>query len=676
MQSVAMDHPAVLAAALAAFLVGSLWDSALPFGAHTMGGLRLTRPPIASTAMLIRRPVTEVFEAFVEPDVTTKFWFTKSSGRLEAGKQLRWEWDMYGISIPVTVKAVEPNRRIVVEWPAYGRPITVEWTFTAWDDDATFVAITSTGFAGDGDAVVKQATDSIQGFTLVLAGLKALLEHGIRLGLVADRFPKGLEEHGSAAEAKTGRREAEPLMSRYAGVAARLLDAALNQGGAARYAQHLSDRIGPRLAGSPGEKAAVAWAVDEIRSLGLEAREEPVMVPVWRRGEDSARLLSPVEHRLAIAALGGSPATPAAGVSADVVEVDSLEGLKALGASNVRGRVVLFNRMMEPGLAGYSAIVALRTAGASEAARLGAVASLVRSIGTGHGRLPHTGSVVYSPDAPAIPAAAVSAEDGELMHRLLAAGSNVRVRLRLGCTSSADVPGANVVAELRGRTHPEEIVLIGAHLDSWDLGSGAIDDAAGVGMVLDALRLLSSNGLVPRRTVRAVLFANEENGLRGGLGYAEAHASELDRHVVAIEADAGAGRPLGVSVHAGPEAAKAVVALAGLLLEQPLVREEIGGPDLEPLAGAGVPLLGLIQDESRYFDWHHTAADTFDKIDPRSLAESTAFLATLAYVLADDEATLARSSSSAEQESGSEPVSGLSQGAAGSPGTPPPEAKN
>lgn len=431
-------------------------------------------------------------------------------------------------------------------------------------------------------------------------------------------------------------------LSRHAGVTARLLEAAISQRGAAGYAQHLADRIGPRLAGSPGERAAVAWAVDAIRSLGLEAWEEPVMVPVWRRGEESAWIRSPVEQRLVITALGGSPPTPPAGLSAEIVEAHSIPALKALGASSVRGRVVLFNRIMESGLPGYSAVVGLRTDGPSEAARLGAVASLVRSIGTGQSRLPHTGSVVYSPDSPAIPAAAISAEDAELVHRLLAAGSNVRVALTLGCGPAVDLPGANVVAELRGRTHPEEVVLIGAHLDSWDLGTGALDDAAGVGMVIDTLRLLASNGFVPRRTVRAVLFANEENGLRGGQGYAKAHAFELDRHVVAIEADAGAGRPLGLSVHAGTEGTKAVADLAGLLLERPVIREEVGGADIEPLAAAGVPLLGLIQDESRYFDWHHTAADTFDKIDPRALAESTAFLATIAYILAEDPTTLPR----------------------------------
>jgi carboxypeptidase Q len=430
---------------------------------------------------------------------------------------------------------------------------------------------------------------------------------------------------------------------RYADVAARLLGSALVERGAALYAQQLSDRIGPRLAGSAAEKAAVAWAVAEIRRLGVEPREEPVMVPVWVRGEETARLVAPAEQRVIVTALGSSVPTPSGGISAEVVEVDRIESMKALGEAQIRGRIVLFNKPMEPGLAGYSAVVNLRMEGASEAARLGAVAVVVRSLGTTNQRLPHTGRVDYAADAPRIPAAAISGEDADLIHRLGAAGDIVRLTLRLGCEARPEAPGANVVAELPGRERPEEVVLIGAHLDSWDLGTGAIDDAAGVGMVLDTLRMLRAHGLVPRRSIRAVLYANEENGLSGGRAYAEGHAAELDRHVVAVEADAGAGRPLGLAVHAGPGGSDSAAALARLLLpEGPLIVDKIGGADIASLAAHCVPLLGLLQDESHYFDWHHTSADTFDKIEPRALAESAAFLATVAYVLADDEATLRR----------------------------------
>jgi carboxypeptidase Q len=435
----------------------------------------------------------------------------------------------------------------------------------------------------------------------------------------------------------------EYLRSRYAKVAALLLGSSIVEGGAVRYARQLSDQIGSRLAGSPGERAAISWAVTEIRRLGLEPREEPVMVPVWVRGEETARLLTPASQRVIVAALGGSEPTPAMGVRANVVEVESFESLRALGEEGVRGRIVLFNKQMEPGLEGYSAVVDLRTQGASESARLGAVGSLVRSIGTTNGRLPHTGSVRYADGVPRIPSAAISAEDADLIHRLLAHDDRVDLMLRLGCETRPDVPGANVVAELPGRERPEEIVLIGAHLDSWDLGTGAIDDAAGVGMVLNTLRMFRAHGLVPRRSVRAVLYANEENGLTGARAYAEAHTAEMDRHAVAIEADTGAGRPLGLAVHAGPGASDRIEALCRFLLPgTPRILEQVGGSDIEPLGEHGVPLLGLLQNEDHYFDWHHTAADTFDKIEPYALAETAAFFATVAYVQAEDEGLLPR----------------------------------
>jgi hypothetical protein len=444
---------------------------------------------------------------------------------------------------------------------------------------------------------------------------------------------------------------ADAALERHAATASRLLEGALADGGAARYAQQLSDRVGPRLAGSPGEKAAVAWALGELRRLGLEPRAETLMVPVWVRGEESARILAPVEQRLVVTALGGSIPTPPDGVTAEVVEADSFEALRALGAARVRGRIVLWNRPMQPGFAGYSAINKLRGSGASEAARLGAVASLVRSLGSTSQRLPHTGGMRYASDAPKIPAAAVTAEDADLVARLLAAGDSVRVTLRLGCETRPDVPGANVVAELVGRERPDEIVLIGAHLDSWDLGTGAIDDAAGVGIVLESLRLLKAHGLTPRRTLRAVLFANEENGLRGARAYAAEHAHELERHVAAIEADAGAGRPQGLAVHAGPGGAATLARVAGLLpgLGATRIVQQIGGADISVLAPRQVPLVGLLQDDRHYFDWHHTPADTFDKIEPLALAEAAGFFAAVAWVLAEDELVLPRPEPASEQ---------------------------
>ena len=437
-----------------------------------------------------------------------------------------------------------------------------------------------------------------------------------------------------------------------AAVAERILGAALAQGGAARFAEQLSDGIGPRLAGSPGDAAAVRWALHELRRLGLEARAEKVTVPVWVRGEESARIVVPVEQRLVVTALGGSVATPPEGITGDVLMVAGIEELRGIAADRVRGKIVLFNRAIAPGFAGYSASGGARSRGPSEAARLGAVASLVRSLGTLSARLPHTGGMRYASDAPRIPAAAVAAEDADLIQRLLDRDGAVRVTLRLGCETRPDAESANVIAELPGRERPEEIVLIGAHLDSWDLGTGAIDDAAGVGIVMDTLRILKSQGPVPRRTLRAVLFANEENGLRGARSYAEEHAPELPRHVAAMEADAGGGRPVGLAVEAGPGGLERMTQIAGLfpLLVAPRIVEREAGADIGRLAAGRVPRVGLLQEDANYFDWHHTPADTFDKIDPRALAESAAFFAIVAYALAEHPGTLARPEPPAKPE--------------------------
>jgi carboxypeptidase Q len=434
--------------------------------------------------------------------------------------------------------------------------------------------------------------------------------------------------------------------ARYRSAASRLVGASLVEGQAYALAQHLCDGIGPRLSGSAGLEAAVAAMAERLRGMGLETRTEPVMVPHWVRGEETAMLTSPSRQKLAVTALGGSVGTPPGGVSASVVEVASLEELRALGPEKVHGKIVLFNKAIAPGsgFEGYSAVTPLRGGGPSEAARLGAVATLVRSLGTYSLRVPHTGGMRYAPDAPRVPAAAVTAEDADLLHRLLADGQVVSVRLVLGCQTLPDAESANVVADLVGREKPEEIVLLGAHLDSWDLGTGAIDDAAGVGIVVDAVRLMKATGLVPRRTVRVVLYTNEENGLRGGRAYAALHADELPRHVAAIEADSGAGAPLGFAVHAGAGGLAVAGEIAGLLqiLGVDSVRDGSEGADISALKTGGVPRLGLLQDERHYFDWHHTPADTFDKINPREIAESTAAVAVMAYVLAEREDVLPR----------------------------------
>lgn len=432
----------------------------------------------------------------------------------------------------------------------------------------------------------------------------------------------------------------------YPRVAARLVGAAQVEGRAFQRLRDLTDHIGARLTGSPQAAAAQQWAARIMREDGHEhVRLEKVTVPVWVRGAETAAIVAPVHQRLAVTALGGSIATPAGGLEAEVVEADSFASLEALGRKAVAGRLVLFNRdMSRTRENGYGKTVALRVQGPVEAARLGAVGMLVRSLGTAAYRLPHTGTLRYAEEVPPIPAAAVSEEDADLIHRLRQSDGTVRLYLQLGCETRPEVEEANVVGEITGREQPEEIVLIGAHLDSWDLGTGALDDGFGVAVVLEAMRLLRTLDLIPRRTIRAVLFANEENGLRGGHGYARAHANEMGRHVAAIESDSGGAALAGWTVGAGAGGEERVRDLAAPLaaLGGGEVGPGEGGADISPLARQGVPQIGLRQDSTHYFDYHHTAADTLDKVNPGDLAASSAAMAVMAYSLAEWPGTLPR----------------------------------
>jgi carboxypeptidase Q len=409
----------------------------------------------------------------------------------------------------------------------------------------------------------------------------------------------------------------------------------------------LTDGVGPRLSGSSGDAAAVAWALAAMKAQGFtNVRAEPVTVPHWERGEESGALLGSQPQRLLLTALGGSVGTPAGGLEAEVVEVESLEAVDALG-DRAKGKIVFFWKVMErrPDGAGYGKTVPIRISGASRAAKVGAGGVLIRSVGTSDARFPHTGQVRYDEAAPKIPAAALAIPDADLLHRRLAAGEAVRVRFTLGCRWLPDATSANVVGEIRGREKPDEIVLLGGHLDSWDLGAGAVDDGAGCGIVLEAARLIGALPNRPRRTIRVVLFADEENGIAGGKAYAKAHASELERHVAAIEADSGADQALGFSWNAGPDSEGLLREVATLLHgvgADAVTRRGDGGADIGSLKATGVPLFGLRNDVSRYFDIHHSADDTFDKIDPAKLNTGVAAVAALAYTLADERAPLPR----------------------------------
>lgn len=408
------------------------------------------------------------------------------------------------------------------------------------------------------------------------------------------------------------------------------LPAGIPETRAHEVACELTDAAGPRLAGSPGDALSREWAVAEMRRIGLaNVREEPVTVPHWERGPISVEVVAPAPQPLVATALGGSVSTPEGGITAEVLRVESREALAQLPDDVVRGKIVFFDKKMErrrDGFPSYGATVDVRGRGPSAAAKKGAVAVVIRSIATSTARFPHTGSVRYADDAPKIPSAALAVPDADLLARLVARGP-VTLKLELSATQHPDAQSANVIGEVTGREKPDEIVLLGAHLDSWDLGPGAVDDAAGVGVVLEVARLLLAEP--PRRTVRIVLFANEENGLKGAYAYAKAYEGTIDKHHAAMELDAGAGLAYGLSWYAGEGASPAMARIFQLL--RPLGVEDYsprnpraGGADLIPLEDAGVPRVQLKQDARRYFDLHHTADDTCDKIVPAELTQVTA----------------------------------------------------
>jgi Zn-dependent M28 family amino/carboxypeptidase len=430
--------------------------------------------------------------------------------------------------------------------------------------------------------------------------------------------------------------------------AGRIVGAALVESHAWDKLAWLSDRVGHRLAGSPGLAQAVEWAAAEFERDGMDrVWTDEVAVPHWERGEESARILSPTEHSISLLALGGSVPTPADGIAADVVLVHGFEELAELGEERVSGKIVLYHKPIQPGFDsehGYGSAVRLRSRGASEAAKLGAVGMLIRSLGTVDYRLAHTGGMRYQEEVERIPAAAIAAEDADLIQRLLDAGETVRVELKLGCRTLPETTSHNVLAEIRGREKPDEIVLIGAHLDSWDVGTGAIDDGAGCAIVMETMRLLKHHGLIPRRTIRAVLFTNEENGLRGGRDYARRYEDDMDLHVAAIESDSGGGTPLGFGVSAGEGVLEVV---RGVTSQLAIIGADGafgrgGGADISPMRAHGVPQMALVQDATHYFDYHHTHADTLDKVDKKDLDRNVAAMALMAYVLAERDDVLPR----------------------------------
>lgn len=418
--------------------------------------------------------------------------------------------------------------------------------------------------------------------------------------------------------------------ARYRGTADRLIDAALADSAAFRRLGDLVDRFGHRLSGSAGLERAIDWILAEMNRDGLAARTEPVMVPHWIRGAEQAELLEPRPVRLAMLGLGGSVGTPAGGITAEVLVVSSFEELNRR-AGEARGKIVLF----DVPFTSYGETVLYRVNGASAAARAGAVASLIRSVASNSINSPHTGVMRYDTAAPRVPAAALAVEASMMLHRMQERGQKIVVRLIMGAQTLPDAPSRNVMAEIRGSERPDEVIVLGGHIDSWDVGQGAMDDAGGVVAAWEALRLIQRLGLRPRRTIRVVGWTNEENGGRGGQVYATAHAGE--RHILAIESDAGVFRPLGFGF-TGSDSAFAIVKQIGALLHRigaDSIARGGGGSDIAPLMATGVPGMGLNTDGSRYFWYHHSDGDTLDKLDPREVALCVATMAVMAYVVAD-----------------------------------------
>jgi carboxypeptidase Q len=420
----------------------------------------------------------------------------------------------------------------------------------------------------------------------------------------------------------------------YRETAARLIHAATSDDFAWRRLAELTDTYGHRLSGSDNLDRAISWAVETMKHDGLEnVRAEPVTVPRWVRGRESAEIVSPPRHAISMLGLGGSVATPPEGIEAEVLVVSSFEDLRA-HASQAKGRIVLFNAPFTT----YGDTVTYRTGGARAASQLGAVAVLVRAVGPTGLRTPHTGSLQYGQGVLPIPGASIAAEDADRIARLRARNVPVRVRLSMEARAEGDAESANVVGELRGRERPQEIVLLGGHIDSWDVGAGASDDGVGCIVTWEAIRLMARLGIRPRRTVRVVLWTNEENGLRGANAYAMKHAAQAADHVFALESDSGVFDPASIGF-SGSSAARGLVREIGTLLT-PLGLSDIvgggGGADIGPIAQAGnTPMMAYLGNPARYFAIHHTPADTVERIAPEEVSKAAAAIAVMAYVVAE-----------------------------------------
>src|SRR5437868_3733346 len=437
----------------------------------------------------------------------------------------------------------------------------------------------------------------------------------------------------------------------------RLQQAALSSAYGYRQVAHLADNIGPRLTGSVQAAKAVEYVAGELKAIGCEVQLEKVMVPHWVRGEETAALVQfpgmaeNTTQKIVLCALGGSVATPNKGISAEVITVKNFDELKAMPRDRVAGKIVLFNYPFDKQIAAegrggeaYGEAVLYRSDGPSAAARQGAAACLIRSVGGADYRLPHTGQTKYADDAPKIPAGAVTSEDADLIVDLAKEGP-VKMKLLLTPQTLPDVESANVIGDIKESEHPEQVVIVSGHLDSWDLGTGAIDDGAGVAVSMEVANVIHKLNLKPKRTIRVIAWMNEENGLAGAKQYAKDHEKDWANHFAAMETDGGADHPVGLHIKAKLEVKAMLKAVSSILQESgagALELSESAGADIGPMEKAGVPAFAPIQDGRFYFNFHHTSADTLDKINPKHLAENSAVVAVWAYAMANAEQALPR----------------------------------
>ncbi len=443
----------------------------------------------------------------------------------------------------------------------------------------------------------------------------------------------GMGQRHLVAQASNG-----SIADRYREVADQIIDAALADSAAYARLTEMVDLFGHRFSGSESLERALDWILEGMRSDGLDnVRSVEVMVPRWVRGRESAELLEPRARSLPMLGLGGSVGTPPGGITAEVLVVASFDELQAR-RDEARGKIVLFNAPFT----NYGETVQYRVNGAVAAARAGAVASIIRSVTPYSLQTPHTGIMRYNDSVPEIPHAAITVEDAELMQRMSDRGERVVVRLRMAAQTHPDVPSRNVMAEIRGSEYPDEVVVLGGHIDSWDVGQGAMDDGGGSVAAWEAVRLIKRLGLRPRRTIRVALWTNEENGLAGGNAYRDQHADQIENHVLAMESDGGVFKPEGFGF-SGSDAAYTIVSEIGTLLdriESGNIRRGGGGADIGPIMRLGVPGMGLRVDGTKYFWYHHTDTDTIDKLDPHEMALCVATMAVMAYVVADMEERL------------------------------------